>query len=112
MNEEEPPSQARSQSSPLLVGRDRRGHWVVRSLNGLCGGLFVNRAEAMRFALFENGHHRDGVIMVNGVLELNLSDPRAGVSRPGAAAEARNNSRERRTEKQNIGLARLAPALA
>jgi hypothetical protein len=70
MKKDEPPSR----SHPMLIGRNSRGQWVVRSLNGLCGGLFVNRTEAVRFALFENGHRPEAAIMVNGVLELALSD--------------------------------------
>jgi hypothetical protein len=71
MKKGEPPSR----SCPMLIGRNSRGQWVVRSLNGLCGGLFVNRAEALRFALFENGHRPEAAIMVSGVLELGLRDP-------------------------------------
>jgi hypothetical protein len=41
--EKEPPS--------LLVGRDRQNHWVVVETHGLCGGLFIDEASAMRFAL-------------------------------------------------------------
>jgi hypothetical protein len=59
----------------MLVGRNSRGHWVARSQDGLCGGLFVNRTEALRFALFENGHRQDAVILVTGNLELALNDP-------------------------------------
>lgn len=71
MKKDEPPSRSHS----MLIGRNSRGQWVVRSLNGLCGGLFVNRSEALRFALFENGHRPEAAIMVNGVLELALNDP-------------------------------------
>ena len=70
MKKGEPPSR----SHPMLIGRNSRGQWVVRSLNGLCGGLFVNRTEALRFALFENGHRPEAAIMVNGVLELGLGE--------------------------------------
>ena len=71
MKKGEPPSR----SHPMLIGRNSRGQWVVRSLDGLCGGLFVNRTEALRFALFENGHRPEAAIMVNGILELALNDP-------------------------------------
>jgi hypothetical protein len=74
MNKGEPPSRCCTRSHPMLIGRNSRGQWVVRSQNGLCGGLFVNRAEALRFALFENGHRPDAAIMVTGVLELALND--------------------------------------
>lgn len=74
-NSGEPPSQSLARYCPMLVGRNSRGHWVARSQDGLCGGLFVNRTEALRFALFENGHRPDAVILVTGNLELALNDP-------------------------------------
>jgi len=74
MDKDEPPSQCSECATPMLVGRNSRGQWVVRSEDGLYGGLFVNRTEAVRYALFENGHRADAVIMVGGVLELSLDD--------------------------------------
>jgi hypothetical protein len=62
-----------STHSQFRIGRDSLGHWVVQDERGLCGGLFVNRAEALKFALFENGHQPQAVIMVPGVFELNLA---------------------------------------
>jgi hypothetical protein len=56
-----------------MIGRDSQGHWVVQDQTGLHGGLFVNRAEAIKYALFENGHRPQAVIMVPGILELNMS---------------------------------------
>ena len=74
MGQVEPPSpESKSRRPPLfLVGRDRGGHWVGQDERGLCGGLFVSRAEAMKFVLFENGHHPEGIIMVPGFFELDL----------------------------------------
>ncbi|MDQ8755299.1 hypothetical protein RCO27_03565 [Sphingosinicella sp. LHD-64] len=34
----------------LLVGQDRKGHWVVRHSLGLIEGIFVSRAAALHFA--------------------------------------------------------------
>jgi hypothetical protein len=79
MAQSEPPS-TRLTSLPRLfrVGRDSRGNWVVQDRKGLCGGLFVNRADAVKFAMFENGNCPQAVIMVPGILELDLSNkPRA-----------------------------------
>jgi hypothetical protein len=56
-----------------MIGKDSRGNWVVQDQQGICGGLFVNRAEALRFAMFENGNRPQAVIMVPGVLELDMS---------------------------------------
>jgi hypothetical protein len=79
MNKGEPPSLSNSDSSLFLVGKDSHGNWVAQDQNGLCGGLFVGRAEALKFAMFENGHRPQAVIMVPGVLELNMSaNPNAG----------------------------------
>ena len=47
----EPPLRPHSRSSLFFIGRDSRGNWVVRDQAGLCGGLFVNRSEALRFAM-------------------------------------------------------------
>jgi hypothetical protein len=79
MPESEPPS-TRSTSLQRLfrVGRDSRGNWVAQDLQGLCGGLFAKRADALKFAMFENGNRPQAVIMVPGILELDMSiRPRA-----------------------------------
>jgi hypothetical protein len=55
-----------------MIGRNSRGNWVVRDQAGLHGGLFIDRTEALRFALFENGHRPQAVLMVPGILELGL----------------------------------------
>jgi hypothetical protein len=60
-------------TSLFLVGKDSRGNWVVQDEEGLYGGLFVDRAEALRFAMFENGNRPQAVIMVPGVFELDMS---------------------------------------
>lgn len=76
----EPPSTGRAK--PVFrIGRNSRGNWVVQDQSGLCGGLFVDRAEAVKFAMFENGNQPQAVIMVPGILELDTSGkPRAGDS--------------------------------
>jgi hypothetical protein len=59
------------QGAPLfLIGKNSCGHWVARDQAGLCGGLFVSRSEAIRFAMRENGCHSWAVIMEPGGLEL------------------------------------------
>jgi hypothetical protein len=70
----EPPSTNRpSAANFFYIGRNSRGAWVVQDQSGLRGGLFIDRAEALRFALFENGRRPQAVLMVPGVLELDLS---------------------------------------
>jgi hypothetical protein len=79
---DKPPSPGCSRSSQFLVGRNSRGNWVVQDQNGLRGGLFVDRAEALKFAMFENGKRPQAVIMVPGILELDMS------GKPGASDRA------------------------
>jgi hypothetical protein len=62
--------QSSSRSTVFLIGKDSRGNWVVRDGAGLRGGLFVDRSDAVRFAMQENGYHSRAVIMVPGTLEL------------------------------------------
>jgi hypothetical protein len=46
---------------------------VAKDQRGLRGGLFVSRAAALKFALFENGNRPQLVITMPGSLELDLS---------------------------------------
>jgi hypothetical protein len=72
MDQAEPPSTGHA-NSLFRIGKNRRGQWVVQNQSGLCGGLFVSRAEAVKFAMFENGNRPQAVIMVPGILELDMS---------------------------------------
>ena len=56
-----------------MIGQDRRGNWVVQDQKGVCGGLFVDRAAALRFVRFENSDRPQAVIMVSDCLELDLN---------------------------------------
>jgi hypothetical protein len=56
--------------SCLFIGRDRDGHWVVKDARSLCGGLFANRTEAIRFAMYECQRRPQSVIMMPDGLEL------------------------------------------
>ena len=77
--------------SPLfLVGKDRHGNWVARDQSGLCGGLFVGRDEALKFARAENGNRPQAIVMVDDVLELDMSTtPRAGRNLTGSVSAAK-----------------------
>jgi hypothetical protein len=85
MRHAEPPSTELCSKTPVfLIGRDSEGHWVARDTLGLRGGLFVDRSEALKFALFENGNRPQAVVMVPGILELDMrAHPR--VAWPAAA---------------------------
>jgi hypothetical protein len=75
MKKAEPPSpQSSPHSSLFRVGRNSHGHWVVQDQQGLRGGLFVDRAQALKFAMLENGNRPQAVIMVPGVLELDINN--------------------------------------
>jgi hypothetical protein len=87
--EAEPPSCLRP---PLfMIGQDSRGNWVAQDQSGIHGGLFVNRAEALRYVRSENGNRPQAVVMVSGALELDMN------RRPSTAARAANDTpRQRR----------------
>ncbi|MBB6483562.1 hypothetical protein [Rhizobium lusitanum] len=41
----------------FMIGRDRRGSWIVQDREGLVGGLFRNEAAALHFAAEECNHN-------------------------------------------------------
>jgi hypothetical protein len=67
-----PPS-CSSLSTIVFIGKNRRGQWVAQEQNGLYGGLFVSRAQAMKYALFENGQHPETIVELPGEIELDMS---------------------------------------
>lgn len=80
MDKEEPPGTSSLAQTPLLVGKNSHGQWVVRNRSGSRGGLFVDRSQALKFAMFESDRRPQAVVMVPGVLELDL------VGQPNATA--------------------------
>src|SRR5262249_35596804 len=62
-------------SRPLQfeIGKDSRGNWVVQDDQRLCGGLFIDRTTALRFAMLENGSRPQAVVMVPGIFELDVN---------------------------------------
>jgi hypothetical protein len=66
---DEPPSTG---SHLVIIGRNSRGNWVAQERSGLFGGLFVNRAQAMKYALFENGDHPATIVLTTNIVELDL----------------------------------------
>jgi hypothetical protein len=71
----EPPSCSLA-STIVFIGKNSRGLWVALEQNGLYGGLFVNRAQAMKYALFENGHHPETIIELRREIELDMDGKR------------------------------------
>ncbi|QWG19463.1 hypothetical protein KMZ68_06350 [Bradyrhizobium sediminis] len=68
----EPPS-CSSLSAIVFIGKNSRGHWVAQEQSGLYGGLFVSRAQAYKYALFENGHHPETIVEVSRGIELDMA---------------------------------------
>ena len=87
-----PPIVPCSRPAQFQIGKDSRGNWVVQDDRGLCGGLFVDRAQALRFAMLENGTRPQAVIMVPGIFELDLT----GTATPTPAHHNRNIQSERK----------------
>jgi len=69
----------------LLFGQDRCGRWVVEDARSLCGGLFANRTEAIRFAMYECQRRPQSVIMLPDGLEL---DEAGGIDLPSLDGKA------------------------
>jgi hypothetical protein len=84
----EPPS-CSSASTIVFIGKNRRGNWVAQEQNGLYGGLFVNRAQAVKYALFENGHHPETIVELSREIELDMSGQRASSERTTGVADTR-----------------------
>lgn len=83
----EPPS-CSSSSAIVFIGKNKRGNWVAQEQNGLYGGLFVNRAQAVKYALFENGHHPETIVELSREIELDMRDKRPSSSPMSLAAGA------------------------
>jgi hypothetical protein len=84
----EPPSCERPEV--FMIGRDSRGNWVVRDQSGLRGGLFVGRAEALRYVRDEAGNHPRAIVMISGAFELDTSGTRQPPMLHQSSAEERH----------------------
>ena len=73
----EPPSSSTA-STIVFIGKNRRGQWVAQEQSGLYGGLFVGRAQALKYALSENGHHPETIIELSREIELDMSSRPTG----------------------------------
>ena len=67
----EPPS-CSTPSTIVFIGKNRRGNWIAQEQNGLYGGLFVSRAQALKYALFENGQHPETIVELARDIELDM----------------------------------------
>ncbi len=82
----EPPS-CSSASTIVFIGKNHRGNWVAQEQNGLYGGLFVNRAQAVKYALFENGHHPETIVELAREIELDMGRLRVSQSVPATGVQ-------------------------
>ena len=71
----EPPSCRSAASTVVFIGRNRKDNWVAREQNGLFGGLFVNRTQAVKYALFENGNHPETIVDLPREIEVDFAGP-------------------------------------
>jgi hypothetical protein len=72
----EPPS-CSTASTIVFIGKNKRGNWVAQEQSGLYGGLFVSRAQAVKYALFENGHHPETIVELSREIELEMGGKHA-----------------------------------
>jgi hypothetical protein len=82
---------SKSAQSVFRVGVDGRGNWVALNQDGRCGGLFVGRHEAIRFALSQNGNQKNQIVLVETPLHLDLAVAAGHPSRSTAAASDRKS---------------------
>jgi hypothetical protein len=73
----------------FMVGQNSRGNWVVRDQSGLRGGLFVGRAEALRYVRFESGDRLTAIVMVSGAFELDTGGMKRTIAPQFKAEEQR-----------------------
>lgn len=58
-----------------MVGRDKRGRWIVQDRQGLVGGLFVNEAAALHFAAEECNHNPTDICRAPEGVVLDIATP-------------------------------------
>ena len=69
----EPPS-CSAASKIIFIGKSKSGNWIAMEQNGLYGGMFVSRAAAFKYALFENGRHPETIVELREI-ELDMTGP-------------------------------------
>ena len=74
----EPPPSCSTSAAIVFIGKNACGEWVAQEQNGLFGGLFVSRKEAVKYALFENGHHPENIVEISREIELDMGGYPAG----------------------------------
>jgi len=68
-----PNSTVLNHSIPLFfIGRNRDGFWVAREAAGRCGGLFLFRRSAARFARKKSSPRGSAIMLVERTIELDI----------------------------------------
>lgn len=80
----ESPSVA-SDHNRVLIGKDSRGRWVAREQHGRFGGLFLDRAQAVKYALRETGHDLRSIVDVPQQIAIDIFASPIRAARPIAA---------------------------
>ena len=69
------PNEAASTGPRFLIGRGRRGGWIVNDRLGLVGGIFVNEAAARHFAIEEADRHPELIaVLDDAAIELEFRE--------------------------------------
>lgn len=68
-----------SVGSTVFVGKNRFGNWVVREQNGIFGGVFASRAQALKYALCENGQHSESILELSREIDLFYRNPHEAI---------------------------------
>lgn len=61
----------------FIIGRDSDGRWVVCDRRALCGGSFVNREDAVRYARFESEGIPGQVTLSSDIVHFEVAPRRA-----------------------------------
>jgi hypothetical protein len=80
---ERPDSTLLNETIPLFyIGQNRKGRWVVREAGGRCGGLFLFRRSAVRFAREESEASGCALMFINKPLELDIANRGSDFAEP------------------------------
>ncbi|MDP4022665.1 RAG2 PHD domain containing protein [Methylobacterium sp. NEAU 140] len=73
LNPTRPAAQPVPTPRAYLVGQDESGHWVAVEAQGLAGGIFRTRGDAIRYACGETGCRPGDVAVAPGPIVFRLS---------------------------------------
>jgi hypothetical protein len=79
----------------FVVGPDGDGHWVVWDRRALCGGSFVNRDDAVRYARFESEGSAGQVTLSSDIVHFEVA-PRSAPGSLDSPAEDNATSNDDR----------------